>query len=524
MPLLPVPRPEGHRSFTWLGVAAIGGALLGLALIPTTGGVRAGGAMTLHLFGQSLPAGPDAIEVAHARVNHKFEGWFNLELPDGEQRRVNYSSLGVELDRLRLGQLIRAAREGVFPVVSRGALAVSPDRPGRDALELIIPLRLDRERLLGTLLALKDELDRAAVDARLDLDRKAVVAERAGRLLDVDRSALAIERALEAGADGAQLWFETRAPRRVTTELASVRYDTRLGFFETRYDPKAGAKDRTFNLQRVASKLDGYVLPPGGELDFNAVVGPRDEANGYRVAEVMAQGELVDGVGGGTSQLSSTLHAAALFAGLDVIERHAHTRATPSVELGLDAAVAYPAINLRLANPYDFPVVLRQIVADGRVRAEIRGARRPHTITLIRKIDGATPFEEIERSDITIARGVRVLAQRAVPGIDLHRYRIRRDGSHAVREVSFDRYPPTPQLVLVGAGAPALAGAPNMSEPATTGRPPYEPAPEYLVDELLVMTQSPELDGPLVEQRVVGRSGVPGWAKNIGAPAWLSSR
>jgi hypothetical protein len=523
MPLPPASRPEGHRSFAWLGIAAIVGASLGLALIPTTGGVRADGDVTLHLLGDSLPVGPDAIDVAHARVNHKLEGWFNLELPDGVQRRLDYSSLGIQPDRQRLGQLIRAARAGGFSALQRSAFDAARDDPSRDEFELIVPLRVDRERLLGALIALKDELDRAAVDARLDLDREAVVAERAGRLLDVDRSALAIERALEAGADGAQLWFEAREPRRVTTDLASVRYDALLGYFETSYDQRAGAQSRTSNLQRTASRLDGYVLTPGGELDFNAVVGPRDETNGYRVAAMIAQGEPVDGIGGSTSQISSTLHAAALFAGLDVIERHPHTLPTAYIELGLDAAVAYPAINLRLANPYDFAVVLRQTVAGGRVRAEVRGARRPHTITLIRKIDGATPFEEFERDDATLARGVRVLAQRGVPGIDLHRYRIRRAGAHALRQISFDRYPPTPQLILVGTGA-VLSSAPSVSPPTTTGRPPQDPGSEYLADELLVMTQSQELDGPLVEQRVPGRFRVPGWTKSIGAPAWHTAR
>ena len=41
----------------------------------------------------------------------------------------------------------------------------------------------------------------------------------------------------------------------------------------------------------------GFVEVSGkGWLDFNGVVGPRDEAHGYRVAPVIAQGELVDGL------------------------------------------------------------------------------------------------------------------------------------------------------------------------------------------------------------------------------------
>jgi hypothetical protein len=232
------------------------------------------------------------------------------------------------------------------------------------------------------------------------------------------------------------------------------------------------------------------------------------------VAKVIAEGELVDGIGGGTCQISGTLHAAALFAGLDVVERHPHTRPSSYIKLGFDAAVAYPAINFRLKNPYDFPVVLRETVVGGRVRAEVRGARRPFAITVVRKIDAATPYEQLERNDESLPRGVRVLGQRGVPGITLHRYRIRRAGAHARREVVIDRYPPTPQLVRVGTGG-ASAG--------TAGRPSNEPSPEYLADELLVLTQTDDLGAPLLEQRVAGRFGAPGWTKEIGAPAWIAT-
>jgi hypothetical protein len=221
------------------------------------------------------------------------------------------------------------------------------------------------------------------------------------------------------------------------------------------------------------------------------------------------------------------LHAAALFAGLDVVERHPPQR-PGAIDIGLDAAVAYPVANLRLKNPYDFPVVLRATLTAGRLRAEVRGPRRPHTISLVRKLDRAIPFVEIESDDATLARGVRVVAQRGVPGIDLHRYLIRRDGPHAVREVLRDHYPPTAQLVRVGIGtSPSIANgsstnAPDAFDANTTGRPPQDgwTMNDPIGDELLVASQSEDVDAPLVQQRIGGRFAVPGWSKDIGAPAW----
>jgi vancomycin resistance protein YoaR len=499
----PEPRPEDHRLLLRIGTAAAVGIAFGIFLIVGAGQLARPRTDEVRLLGRQLPADVDASEIALGWMRKRIGGWFNLDLPDGGVRRVSYRALGVEIDDGRLRQLARDVRDESSP----WSRLRKRSTPG--PVELLVPLRLDLERALPTLLALKDELDRGARDARLDLDHQSTRPERAGRLLDVDRSLRDLEDALRTGAESAPLAFEYQTPRRLATQLTDIRHDVLIGFFETPYDPAERARDRGFNLRLAASRLDGYVLFPGDELDFNAVVGPRDEANGYRVAPVIARGELVDGIGGSTCQISGTLHAAALFAGLDIVERHPHARPSSYIKLGFDAAVLYPTINFRVRNPYEFPVVLRETVKDGRVRAEVRGARRPHTITVIRKIDAARPFEEIRRADDALPKGRRVLAQRGVPGIDLHRHRIRRDGAHAVRETTMDRYPPTAQLVLYGVG----------SELGKTGRPPHDVAPEYLADELLVISQGAPLDAPLLEQRTPGRYGTAGWTKNIGEPA-----
>src|SRR5690606_24619748 len=265
-------------------------------------------------------------------------------------------------------------------------------------------------------------------DARLDLEQRRVVPSQDGLLLDLDATTRAIQLALERGETHAEVAFEVVAPTRTTDELQDVKFDQVFAAFETPYDRSEKARERTFNLRLAASKLDGTVLLPGEEFDFNKVVGPRDEANGYKVAAVIAQGELVDGIGGGTCQISGTLHAAAFFAGLEVVERYAHTRPSSYIKLGPDATVVYPSINFRVRNPFSYPVVLHQTVKNGVVRAEILGPERKKTVTLLRRILSATPYEQLERPDKDLPRGVRVLAQRGVPGFKLRRYRIVREG------------------------------------------------------------------------------------------------
>ena len=447
-------RPRGHRTVAWLGLAGALGLAVGLLLIAAGTGEPEAARELIH---RSAPIeGRDGVSAADA------ERWFDLELPDGQRRRVQSADL------------------------------------------------------LRTLLALKEELDRAPVDARLDLDRQAITEEQSGWRLDVDASLAAIERAASAGSERAALQFISVPPRRRASELQAVAGEVVLASFETRTERASPDAAREHDLRLLAQALDGRVLMAGETFSFNAAVGPRDDTRGYRIAAAAARGDRVDGVGSIASQSAGVLHAAAIFAGLEVLERHPHPGPRPVLEVGLEAAVAFPSLDLRLRNPYDFPVVLRHVVDAGHVRAEVRGPRRPHAISLLRKVEQVSPFPQIERADDSLPLGERVLAQRGVPGLELRWHRVRRDGAHAVRQTSVQRYAPIAEITRVGSSTTYIAGG-------ATGRPQPEPPPEYLPSELLVMTQGDGVDGAVSVQRFAGRFGTPGWTKNVGAPTWSSA-
>src|SRR6185295_19235919 len=118
---------------------------------------------------------------------------FVLELPDGKRREVYLGQLGAEIDKVRLATLVRDARDPTSAM-----LRTFRANGARAALPLPVPVTLNRDQALPALAALKDEIDRAAVDARLDLDARSVVPEANGRLLDIDGTLLALTRALEA--------------------------------------------------------------------------------------------------------------------------------------------------------------------------------------------------------------------------------------------------------------------------------------------------------------------------------------
>ncbi|MEO8901053.1 MAG: VanW family protein [Polyangiaceae bacterium] len=481
----------------------------------------------LVLLRQQLPQTDSAQKMALERVRRYAASKLVLELPDGKRREIFVGELGGEIDKVRLAALVHDAQDRTS-LLLRAYHSQNQQGP----ITLPVPLTLDGERAEKALLSLKDELDRLPVDARLDLEARKLVPEQNGRLLDIDATLGAIEEALGRGEAKVKVVFEERKPKRTASELGAVAFDDILGYFETHYDRSARFQARSFNLRLAASKLDGQVLLPGEVFDFNETVGPRDEANGYKVAKVIAEGEIVDGIGGGTCQISGTLHGAAFFAGMDIVERYPHTRPSGYIKMGMDATVVYPTINFRIRNSFSFPIVLHETVKNGTVRAEILGPKRTRTVTLIRRIDAALPFEEVERPDKDLPNGLRVLGQRGVPGFKLRRYRIIREGDNAVRERWDDTYPPTSQIVRVGTG--------DLSKDQVKVQ--GDQHPEYVADELLVATQGPKLDaadqdedgkkdddtsdrgGVTRESREPGKYGTAGWTEEAGMPFWRSAQ
>ncbi|MBW2528316.1 MAG: VanW family protein [Deltaproteobacteria bacterium] len=494
---------------------AAGGVITWLVIPPPPPEVKPPPPPVFEVGGERLPATADVEGEVVDRVRRFARAPLLLELPDGATREVRLGELGAEIDRARLARFIGAALEPKSPLARSYQSRRRADAEA--AIAVPIPLRFDTERALALLLSIKDETDRAAADAVVDLVERKLVPERVGFRLDVYGTMAAMDRALRGGQSKVRAVGERLEPKVKAAALGNVEFDHVLGYFETRYSRSARARARTYNLRLAASRLDGSVLLPGEIFDFNETVGPRDEAHGYRVAPVIAEGELVDGIGGGTCQISGTLHGAAFLAGLDVVERYPHSRPSYYIKLGMDATVVYPTINFRFRNPFDFPIVLHQTVKSGVVRAEILGPKRAHTVTFFRRVDGVTPFEEVIRETDKLPRGTRVLVQRGMPGFDLTVFRVVRAGAYATREKRHHKYPPTSQIVELGTGPTDLQSTKK-----------DDSHPEYVADHYLVITQGPGIktpgvDGPepgggTVESRIPGVTGRYGWQEKVGMP------
>ncbi len=308
--------------------------------------------------------------------------------------------------------------------------AVDPDEVGQArstelaalAAKGSLPLRLDRDQASKKLLEIKAGHDTSPINAYLDLEERQIHDDRPGQGLDVWASLPRLEAAARQGAAKLDL-VNVSVPAAVTKQALGIDdISTVMGHHLTKFP--VTDRDRNFNLKLAASKLNGVVLRPNEEWSFNATVGERSEKEGYKIAHVITAGEMVDGLAGGTCQISTTLFGAAFFAGLDIVKTTNHSRPSAYTPLAFDATVVWPNTDLKLKNPYDFPVVIHYRVANGEALVEILGKPRPYDkIVFERHVLESTPFSSEERLDPEIPKDVTSIDQAGFNGYKIERFR-----------------------------------------------------------------------------------------------------
>ena len=143
-----------------------------------------------------------------------------------------------------------------------------------------------------------------------------------------------------------------------------------LGEYETKHNTN---ENRNNNLRLLCQALDGHIVEPGETFSYNQVVGERTAEKGYLPAPAYSGNHLVDAIGGGVCQGSTTLYNCVLLADLEVVFRACHGAKVTYVPPGLDATVNYLTTDVQFRNQYHFPVKIRAEVRDGYVKMKLLG-------------------------------------------------------------------------------------------------------------------------------------------------------
>ena len=324
-----------------------------------------------------------------------------------------------------------------------------------------IPVKLDRDKAIKALFGLKAKFDKSPIDAYLDLEAREIHADTAGVGIDVWGSLPRILTAARSGAASVEL-ASVPVPASVTKATIGIEDISHvMGHYVTKFS--AGDRDRNFNLKLAASKINGTVLQPHVEWSFNGQVGERSEKEGYKIAHVITAGEMVEGLAGGTCQISTTLFGASFFAGLDIVKTLNHSRPSAYTPLGFDATVVWPETDLVLRNPYDFPVAIHYRVANGEAVVEILGKARPWTkIEFARQVLEETPYPTEERLDDAMPEGQTTLDQAGFNGYKVKRFRRFYQGKKMVHEDKWTlNYKPVTEYVRRGTSTDPNAEMPK---------------------------------------------------------------
>lgn len=243
---------------------------------------------------------------------------------------------------------------------------------GLDTLEEEISYKLaDRSVKAPDFAALHEELAREPQNAYYDKETGDIVPDVKGFAFDVSQA--------ESLWNAAGLLQEVRIPVKIdmpemtAEQLVASLFRDKLGSQTTLYTYSSEA--RINNIKLCASKLNGLVLNPGEEFSFNGTVGQRTKEAGFKPAGAYSDGQVVQEVGGGICQVSSTVYCAAMLAQMTTVERYCHMFVVNYLPYGLDATVSWPGPDYKFRNDRDYPV---KIVAycndnDNSITVEIWG-------------------------------------------------------------------------------------------------------------------------------------------------------
>lgn len=326
--------------------------------------------------------------------------------------------------------------------------------------QIDVPLtwQIDPLPMLNAVLSIKEEIDEPPVAAKLDLVRHNVVPHKSGRFVDAYDVVCAVDQLARTDITEWRAIAVEVSPTASSDFLEHISLSQRVGYFETHFAYLGGEASRAHNIATAASRFDGIVLLPGQIISFNAVVGPRTLENGFKRGWEIFKGEMVEGVGGGTCQVASTLHAAAYLGGLDIIERLPHSRPSGYIQMGLDSTVVDGAVDLKLRNPFSFPIVVHSAVNKGTITFELLGLQRASSVTFSRDLVAVRDFKRDVREESSVAQGRVVLKQHGIRGYSIRRTRRVRflDGSERT-DTNVDVYPATTEIYLVPPGTDADA-------------------------------------------------------------------
>ena len=307
--------------------------------------------------GRAVPVhGSAGLVVARGRTQDLLERRF---LHGGSQKlptEVRQPEVSDQEVRQALEEFGRPAMSGPVTLVLGGRTIVAPPRLFGKALSMetddgALRPSVDGEVMLEALRPVMRTIGREPEDARFEVRNGTprIVPAKVG--IEIDPAEIEKEFAdvaVQQGADRRLVLHGRVTPPSFSTADARALGITQRVSTVTTHFPYADY--RNVNLARAAQLVDGTVLRPGHTFSLNDTVGARTRANGFTEGYVVSDGIFEKDLGGGVSQIATTLFNAMFFAGLKDVEHHPHPVFIDRYPAGREATVAWPSVDLKFTD------------------------------------------------------------------------------------------------------------------------------------------------------------------------------
>ncbi|MBO6016176.1 MAG: VanW family protein, partial [Lachnospiraceae bacterium] len=283
-----------------------------------------------------------------------------------------------------------------------------------------------------------------------------------GVSIDVDGSVKAVSNFLKNEWDGQDasldLEVEVEQPRGTQEELSKIK-DV-LGTFTTDYS--TSGSNRSGNVANGARLINGTLLYPGDSFSVYNAVSPFTEANGYFMAGSYLNGMVVESLGGGICQVSTTLYNAVLRAELEVLERHNHSMIVTYVDPSADAAISGTEKDFKFVNNLEHPIYIEGVTGNKKITFTIYGVETRPADREVSYVSNVIS-KKVPEGERVIADGSHAIGfvdvQSSHTGYVAELWKVVKEGGEEVSRdlVNKSTYTATPRTATVG----TASGDPN---------------------------------------------------------------
>ena len=295
-----------------------------------------------------------------------------------------------------------------------------------------------------------DEIYKEAQDAYITQNPTVVHSEVNG--VDFAISNEEIQKILQEDKEEYIIPLNITLPSKTVNDLGEDAFPDVLGTYTTLYDASNENRDNNVNL--ASEKINGTIIYPGETFSYNQIVGKRTIEAGYKEAGAYAGGKVVQEIGGGICQVSSTLYNAVLYANLEVVERYNHYFETSYVDPGRDATVSWGSLDFQFKNNRDYAIKIEAKARNGVCEITIKGIKQDNDYEVVIQPQVTSIIKKTERyeNDSSLEEGVTEVEQEGHDGCTSETHKILMQNGVTVSDeiISQDYYHALEKIIRKG--------------------------------------------------------------------------